>query len=587
MKNSKIGLSLAFLALACFVIVPAMTASAAATITIVNVDGPGEGFNDPTAVAAVGGNPGLTLGAQRLNAFTHAAGIWGATLDSTVEIRIQASFDPLTCTSTSAVLGSAGTILIVFDSGGGGIPPFPGLEANTFYGTALANKRLGFDAVTPADVPGQEALADDIRAQFNSNIGLPGCLTGTNWYYGLDGNHGTNIDLVTVLLHEFAHGLNFQQFASVSTGAQPGGLTDVFGKRILDLTTNKTWDQMTNTERKASAINSRKVVFNGVNVTAAVPGVLAFGVPLMRVNSPAGIAGAYDVGTASFGSALTAGGVTGNVVLGLDPDEDGVGTAFTGTDGCSALSNAVAIAGNIALVDRGGCTFVVKVKNAQNAGAKAVIVADNAAGAPPADLGGTDPTITIPSVRITLADGTTVKANLGTGVNVTLLKDLTVRAGSDPAGGRALLFTPNPVQPGSTISHWDTIAFPNQLMEPAINGDLTHSVSPPQDLTLPLLRDVGWFPDADLDGVADNIDCEPNSDFRPTVVVGTCDSGVPNTFFTSGCTISDLVKHCGDGAKNHGAFVSCVAHLTNDLKSAGIINGGQKGAIQSCAAQTK
>ena len=92
-------------------------------------------------------------------------------------------------------------------------------------------------------------------------------------------------------------------------------------------------------------------------------------------------------------------------------------------------------------------------------------MADNAAGAPPAGLGGTDPTITIPSVRITQADGNTLKANLA-GLNATLLLDLTVRAGSDPAGGRALLYTPNPVQPGSTISHWDTIAFPNQLMEP-------------------------------------------------------------------------------------------------------------------------
>jgi hypothetical protein len=43
-------------------------------------------------------------------------------------------------------------------------------------------------------------------------------------------------------------------------------------------------------------------------------------------------------------------------------------------------------------------------------------------------------------------------------------------------------------------------------MEPAINGDLTHSVTPPQDLTLGLLRDVGWFPDGDVDGVANAAD---------------------------------------------------------------------------------
>jgi hypothetical protein len=578
MRIPKTGLSLALLVLACFVLVPAPTASAAATITIVNVNAPGVGFNDPTPAAPVGGNPGTTLGQQRLNAFTYAAGAWGATLDSSVEIFIQASFEPLACTATSAVLGSAGTqtIVSIGPPGGGGIPPFPGLEANTWYGTALANKRIGYDAI-----PGPNGTsADDIRARFNSNLGNAGCLTGTFWYLGFDRNHGTAIDLVTVLLHEFAHGLNFQQFASVSSGAQIGGLTDVYGKRILDLATGKTWDQMTNAERVASAINSRKVVFNGAHVTAAVPGVLALGVPLLRVNAPAPIAGAYDVGTASFGAALTGTGVTGNVVQALDPADGSGPTTF---DACSPLTNGAAVSGNIALVDRGTCAFVVKAKNAQNAGATAVIVADNAAGAPPAGLGGTDPTITIPTVRITQADGNSLKANLA-GLNASLLLDLTVRAGADPVGGRALLYTPNPVQSGSTISHWDTSAFPNQLMEPNINGDLTHSVMPPEDLTLPLFRDIGWFPDADLDGVADDVDCEPHSNFAPTVVIGGCDSGVPNTFFTSGCTISDLVQHCGDGAKNHGAFVSCVAQLTNDLKKAGVIGGNQKGAIQSCTA---
>jgi hypothetical protein len=37
------------------------------------------------------------------------------------------------------------------------------------------------------------------------------------------------------------------------------------------------------------------------------------------------------------------------------------------------------------------------------------------------------------------------------------------------------------------------------------------------------------------------------------------------------------------GASNHGGFVSCVAHLTNDLKKSGVITNQQKGDIQSCA----
>ena len=175
---------------------------------------------------------------------------------------------------------------------------------------------------------------------------------------------------------------------------------------------------------------------------------------------------------------------------------------------------------------------------------------------------------------------------LGTGVNATLGVNLAVRAGED-VNGRGLMNAPNPVQVGSSISHWDPITSPNQLMEPAINSDLTHSVKSPEDLTLALMRDVGWFPDADLDGVADEFDDCPNSNLSPTVVIGGRDTGVPNTTLPSGCTISDLIAKCAAGAKNQGAFVSCVAHLTEQLVADGVITDAQKDTIMSAAARAK
>jgi hypothetical protein len=87
------------------------------------------------------------------------------------------------------------------------------------------------------------------------------------------------------------------------------------------------------------------------------------------------------------------------------------------------------------------------------------------------------------------------------------------------------------------------------------------------------------------DGVLDTDDNCPNSIVSPTAVIDGCDSGVPNTIFPSGCTISDLIAACAEGASNHGQFVSCVSRMTNDLKQAGTITGQQKGAIQSCVAQ--
>ncbi|HSF43151.1 MAG TPA: S8 family serine peptidase, partial [Thermoanaerobaculia bacterium] len=153
--------------------------------------------------------------------------------------------------------------------------------------------------------------------------------------------------------------------------------------------------------------------------------------PGIRVNAPGGIAGFYVAGTAAFGSAPPPGGTTGNVVLGLDPS-DGAGVLTT--DGCSPLTNAAAVAGNIALIDRGTCGFAVKVKNAQDAGAIAAIIANTAAGAF-GNMGGADPTITIPSVMSTFADGNTFKANIAT-LNVTLFPAGDTLGGFSSRGSR-------------------------------------------------------------------------------------------------------------------------------------------------------
>ncbi len=434
-----------------------------ATVELVNVNAPNVGLNDPTPVAPVGGNPGSTLGAQRLFALQHAANIWARNLKSHVPIRMQVSFDVRACTATGAVLASAGALVVNNNFKRGEL-------ADTWYHGALAN------AVAKTDL---EPAADDLRAIFNVNLGAASCLAGSPFYLGVDGNQGTAIDIVAVALHEFAHGMGFSQFASVTTGALFAGLPDVYNSNLLDLSTGKRWPQMTDGERRASAINSRKVVWTGAGVTAAVPTTLALGVPSLTVNTPAAIAGSYELGAASFGPALTSPGVTGSVVLARDD------AGPSSTDGCSPIVTDVV--GRIALVDRGTCGFTVKVKNAQNAGAIAVIVADNAVGSPPAGLGGVDPTITIPSGRITITDGNTLKAQLGAGVSATLGLDMTRRAGASTTG-QAFLNAPNPVVPGSSISHWDPVASPNLLMEPAINADLTHGL----DLTKPLFEDIGW-----------------------------------------------------------------------------------------------
>lgn len=462
---------LMLIAMVVFLFAAADSALGAATITVVNIDGPNEGFNDPTPVAPVGGNPGTTRGQQRLIAFTFAADLWGATLDSNVEVFVNAAFNPL----GANVLGSAGTTF-VFDDFTGPFP-FPGAQfPNTWYHSALADKRSGIE-LNPGFA--------DINAQFSSNF---------NFYLGLDNNHGALNDLVVVVLHELAHGLGFSAFVNSSTGANFAGQTDIYSKFAFDNTVGLLWTNMTNAQRQASAINFGNLVWVGGNVTADVPNVLSFGSPTVRIDSPPAIAGTKQFGTAAFGPPISAPGITAPLALVND------GVAPT-SDGCEPLP-AGSLNGKIALIDRGLCGFAVKAKIAQDAGALAVIIANNVAGAPPG-MAGVDPTIVIPSVSITLADGNAIKAQLGGGVTATLSVDLSIRAGADPAG-RARLNAPNPVQPGSSVSHYDPIAFRNQLMEPAINPDLTHSLTAPEDLTLAQMRDVGWFPDANIDGIPDN-----------------------------------------------------------------------------------
>ncbi len=521
----------------------APSAWAQGQIIINNIDGPNEGFNDPTPAAPVGGNPGLTLGQQRLNVFNHAADLWEAALSPRVDIIVNAAFNPL----GANVLGSAGTTFIFRD--------FPNAELpNTWYHSALADHLAGFD---------QNPGFADINTQFSSQFAF---------YLGFDNNEGTLVDLLPVVLHELGHGLGFANFVNESTGTLNGGFPDIFSQYTLDVSTGKIWNEMTVPERAASAINVRKVSWNGLHVNEAVPHVLEPGEPALRVNSPS--LGAFAVGDAAFGPPVGA-DITGDVKLA----DDGVGV---GLDACEPLP-AGQLTGKIGLVERGVCAFTIKAKNAQDAGAIAVLVADNAPGNPPAGMAGVDPTITITTVRISIDAGNAIRAQIGggTNVNVTLGVDTSILAGTDRVLGLMMLAAFNPVIGGSSISHFEGVARRNVLMEPAINPDLTSSLVPPEDLTLPQMTDIGWF--SDQDGVPDGEDACIGSDIQSTVILDGCNSNVNNVVFVNGCSITDLVLQCADGARNHGAFVSCVSHLTNDLKKAGYITGSGKGAIQSCA----
>ncbi len=467
-----------------------------AVITIVSRDAPGFGFNDTTPVAPVGGNMGTTLGEQRYNVYRYVADIWQQNLKSNVEIKVSAAWEALDCNANSAVLGSASAWNLWHD--------FPGGAPGTWYPQALANKLAGVNlsADTPDDGSGYGNF--DIKTQFNINLGSPTCLAGSGFYLGLDGNAGTKINFAETLLHELGHGLGFSVLSvSTSSGKRinaeftaytDDGLPSIWERFMYDNTAKKTWLNMTSLERKASAVNPLQLAWIGPNV-AAGQGMLR-ATPVVNITTPVpNVSGLYDYNASAFGPAITTPSALGKLAV-VAPQAGEVGP------GCSPFNaaNTAAVAGKVALISRGGCTFVIKVKNAQNAGAIGALLANNTGG--PIAPAGADPTITIPSAGILQSDGDKLKNAVAAAgqygsrstpgsVTASWSADQSRIAGADSMG-RPLLYTPNPLVGGSSVSHWDVTATPNLLMEPNINSDLGTILTAPKDLTLPLLKDLGW-----------------------------------------------------------------------------------------------
>ncbi|MDQ3776922.1 MAG: DUF11 domain-containing protein [Pseudomonadota bacterium] len=228
----------------------------AADLKVINRDGRREGFRDrraPDVDSGIGLNPGRTLGQQRLIAFRAAAAIWAERIESPVRIRIDASFDPLPCDASSAVLGEAGPNTLHRDFRGAPV-------RKTWYVQALANALAGRDL---------RRDRSDIEAVFNSTVGTT-CAFPDAWYYGLDGvPPGTKIDFVTVVLHEIGHGLGFLSLVDLKTGKKFMGLNDAYMRLLQNARTDRRYPHMTNRERVRASRSVRALRWTGRQVAAA------------------------------------------------------------------------------------------------------------------------------------------------------------------------------------------------------------------------------------------------------------------------------------------------------------------------------
>ncbi|OOG65377.1 hypothetical protein B0E46_03245 [Rhodanobacter sp. B04] len=516
--------------------------AAAAEIQIINKDKAGVGLNDTTPATPVGGNQGTTRGQQAQIVFNFAAYMWGAVLKSTVPIQVDANFGPLQCDANGTVLGSTGTLGYAAFTDANSLPA--GAKLNLWYPGALVNMYLGTDA-TPT--------TSDMSMSFNGALGTSTCLPDSGWYFGLDGNTPAGkSNLLNVMLHEMGHGLGFAGRSTLSSGALSGSRNDIYSSYAYGNTAQKYWGDMTNAQRKAAALDDGKLVFRGPNVMAEAP--LALGPPpVLLATTPGGSLGGFEYAAASYGPAPTAQNFSGNVVVGISGAD---------SQGCVPFDNAAAIAGHVAIVDRGTCSFQLKSVNAEAAGATAVILANNTTGVltPGGDASYANPTI--PTLLISQADGATLKQHVSdASVSLGFGSGL---AGTDAAGA-VLLYAPTTLASGSSFSHYDTRLSPNALMEYAESPDLKGHIN--LDLTPALFKDEGW---------------QLNETGQMLL---TCNTGVP-TWIPGGIVIGANVysnaKTIAVSAAHFGIYRTSMLAYAADLAAKQLISAPQATSLNAC-----
>ncbi|MBN2390429.1 MAG: hypothetical protein JXR84_06885, partial [Anaerolineae bacterium] len=182
-------------------------------------------------------------------AFEYTKGIWESLINSSVTIQIDACWAEL----DPGVLGYSGA-----DSYHRNFTNAP--ESDTWYQSSLANALSGSDLNGTSD--------PDMHIAYSRTY---------DWYFGTDGQTpSTEMDFVTVVLHEIAHGLGFSGSMNVSAGQGSWGYSTSYPFIYDRFAENGAGQSLINTglfpnpsTALATQLTSNNVYFDGTYANAA------------------------------------------------------------------------------------------------------------------------------------------------------------------------------------------------------------------------------------------------------------------------------------------------------------------------------
>jgi hypothetical protein len=252
---------------------------------------------------------------------------------------------------------------------------------------------------------------------------------------------------------------------------------------VFDVELGLHWDEMDPAERVESAKHVFGLVWDGPNVRAAAPSILAEGRPFVQIDADPPL---ELVGEAAFGPRV------------LDAPASGI---LSAVDPAAACDGDTDLSGQVVLLRAGeGCLDLVsQILGVQARGAVAALTRADLDASPPWSVDALNYDVAIPSLALPQKRFDELSNAVKSAQHRALLDVRNGLVGTDD-DGRVLLSANDPVLLGTSVVHWDRSVRRQQetpdapdvlLMEPFDNGVTENTV---QDLTAQLLQDVGWTP---------------------------------------------------------------------------------------------